>query len=144
MNRRVLGAAMLAVLAVLAVACSGASATSSAPPPIDTSDIHVFSAAVTPGPDGTAVVALALHNAATKPDRLVRVSCTCATSAQILDAPAAGVVLAPDKIVILGPGGPRIVLSGLTAPLSPGGTATIELTFAKAAPTTTVAEVKTG
>jgi copper(I)-binding protein len=141
MNRRLLGAAMLAVLAV---ACSGASATSSATSPIDTSDIHVFSAAVTPGPDGTAVVALALHNAAATPDRLVRVSCTCAASAEILGAPAAGVVLAPDKIVILGPGGPRIVLSGLTAPLSPGGTATIELSFAHSAPTTTVAEVKTG
>lgn len=141
MSRRALGAALFAVLAV---ACSGASATSSATPPIDTSDIHVFSAAVTPGPDGTALVALALHNAARKPDRLVAVSCTCAASAEVRGAPAAGVVLAPDKIVILGPGGPRIVLSGLTAPLSPGGTATIELTFANAAPATTVAEVKTG
>ena len=141
MSRRAL---LAAVLAVLAAACTRGSAATSAPPSIDTSDIHVFSAAVTPAAGDTALVALALHNAAKKPDRLVSVACSCAASAAIRGAPAAGVALPPDKIVILGPGGPRIVLSGLTGPLTPGATATIELTFANAAPTSTVAEVKAG
>ena len=105
----------------------------------------MFSAAVTPRPGTRHVVALALHNAATEAGPAGRGLVHAAPRARrSCGAPAAGVVLPPDKIVILGPGGPHIVLSGLTAPLTPGGTATIELTFANAAPTSTVAEVKTG
>ena len=140
---------LLAVIAVLVTACGGSGGTSL---PTDlagtTSEVHVFSATVTPETADTASAAMALHNAGAESDRLVGVMCTCATGAEIHggsangdEGPVDGVRLPPDTVVIFGPGGPHIVLVGLTQPLHAGDTVTLALTFSNAEPTTAVADV---
>jgi copper(I)-binding protein len=143
-------AAAVAAIGFVLTACGGTTTSSppssaSAGPP---SDIHVFAATVTP--DGEqADVEIAIHNAATTADALTGVSCACATAAEIHGAgpqgdigPVESVKLPPDKVVTFAPGGPHIELIGLSQPLAPGDTVTLELTFANAPPTSTVAEVR--
>jgi copper(I)-binding protein len=141
----------LAIVAViwLLSACGGAS--TSLPPDLagtPASEVHVLSPAVTPGGTDNADAELALHNAGSTRDRLVGVSCTCAMAAEIHGGSAAGdagpvdaIPLPPDKVVFFGPGGPHIVLLGLTAPLAAGDTVALSFTFEIAAPTSAVAMV---
>jgi copper(I)-binding protein len=142
--------ALVTTLVVL-TGCGGgssvSSSTSAAGSP-SASQIHVFSASVTPGGD-EADVSLALHNGETSTDRLTGVSCACATGGEIHGANASGdigpvdsVRLPPDKVVIFAPGGPHIVLIGLHEPLTPGMAVTLELSFATSAPVSVVAPVK--
>ena len=145
MTRRLLPA----VIATLLAACGGTSASSSPTDLAGTiSEVHVFSATVTPESADTASAAMALHNASAEADQLVGVTCTCATGAEIHgvsaggdEGPVDGVRLPPDKVVVFGPGGPHVVLVGLTRPLHPGDTVTLQLTFATAEPTTADAQV---
>jgi len=142
----------LAVLAIAGVlsACGGAS-SSSLPTDLSgtpTSEIHVLSPTVMPESGGSADADLALHNAGADPDRLVGVSCTCATAAEIHGGSAAGdagpvdsISLPPDKAVFFGPGGPHIVLLGLTQPLAAGDTVTLSFTFEIADPASAIATV---
>jgi len=123
----------------------GGDATSS-PSTVSTtpgSEVHVLAPTVTPEGTDTADLALALHNAGTTRDRLLGVSCTCATAAEIHGGstagdvgPVDGVPLPPDQAVFFGPGGPHIVLLGLTAALQVGDAITVSFTFQTAAPTT--------
>jgi copper(I)-binding protein len=143
------GVALVAVAVVLS-ACGANTAAQSSPSvtAAPESDIHVFAATVTlDGEQGDAEVAI--HNAATSPDALTGVSCTCATAAEIHGGgpsgdpgPVPSVKLPSNKVVTFAPGGPHIVLIGLTQPLAAGDTVTLELTFAHAAPLSTVAEVR--
>jgi copper(I)-binding protein len=143
-------AAALALALALA-ACGGSTSSTAAPTPsvaIPTSDMHVIAATVTPdGQDADA--SFAIHNGTGSPDRLVGVSCTCATAAEIHGAndhgdigPVTGVALPPDEVVTFAPGGPHIVLVGVTQPLDPGSTVTLTLRFAHAGPVDVVAAVK--
>lgn len=131
------------------VACGGAT-TASLPTDLagTAAQVHVLSARVTLGAQGTAEASLALHNAGAQTDRLTGVSCTCAIAAELHGASQAGdlgpvdsIALPPDEEVELGSGGPHVVLLGLTQPLAPGDTVTLQLTFETAPPTTAVAEV---
>ena len=79
---------------------------------------------------------------------MLGVSCTCATAAEIHGGsaagdtgPVSGIPLPPDKVVFFGPGGPHIVLLGVTPALAPGGTVTLSFTFQTSAPTTATATV---
>ena len=140
---------MLAIAGLLS-ACGGGSSSSL---PTDlagtpTSEVHVLSPTVVPASGGTADADLALHNAGADRDRLVGVSCTCATAAEIHGGSAGGdagpvdsIPLPPDKVVFLGPGGPHVVLLGLTQPLSAGDTVTLSFTFEIADSTSAVATV---
>jgi len=147
MSRRFL--AIVAVVALLS-ACGGGSSDSLATDlaGTTTSEVHVLSPTVTPESADTADAELALHNAGSARDRLIGVSCTCATAAEIHGGSAAGdegpvdsIALPPDKVVFFGPGGPHIVLLGLTAPLAAGDTVTLSFTFETADPTSAVATV---
>jgi len=138
------------VMAGLLSACGGGSSSSLPTDLVGTSssDVHVLSPTVVPGSGGAADADLALHNAGADRDRLVAVSCACATAAEIHGGSAAGdagpvdsIPLPPDKVVFFGPGGPHIVLLGLTAPLAPGDTVTLSFTFETADPTSAVATV---
>ena len=142
----------LAVLAMagLLSACAGGSSSSL---PTDlagtpTSEVHVLSPTVVPGSGGSADADLALHNAGTARDRLIGVSCTCATAAEIHGGSVGGdtgpvdsVPLPPDKVVFFGSGGPHIVLLGLTQPLAAGDAITLSFTFEIAEPTSAIATV---
>jgi copper(I)-binding protein len=90
-----------------------------------------------------AELALALHNAGTTRDRLLEVSCTCAAGAEIHGGSDAGdtgpvdsIPLPADKAVFFGPGGPHIVLLGITEPLQVGEAVTVSFTFETATPST--------
>jgi len=142
----------LAVLATIGLltACGGGSSTSL---PTDLSgtpsaEVHVLSPTIVPESGGTADADLALHNAGAVRDRLIGVSCTCATAAEIHGGSAAGdtgpvdsIPLPPEKAVFFGPGGPHIVLLGLTQPLVAGDTVTLSFTFEIADPASTIATV---
>ena len=140
-----------AALALLLVSCGGGPSSTEGPTPSATGpagEIHVFAASVTPHGDETDA-SLALHNGGATTDRLIGVSCSCATAAEIHGAdatgdlgPVTGVPLPPDEVVTFSPGGPHIVLVGLHAPLVAGDTVTLELTFAQDPPAEAVAEVK--
>jgi copper(I)-binding protein len=141
--RRVL--ALLGVLAFLLTSCGGGSSSSPSTglPTTAESDVHVLAPTVTPDGSRTAHLALALHNAGTTRDRLLGVSCTCATSAEIRGGSATGhtgpvdsVTLQANKAVFFGPNGPDIVLLGVTAPLQVGEALTVTFTFETAAPAT--------
>lgn len=142
----------LAVLAMIGLltACGGGSSTSLPTDLVGTpsAEVHVLSPTVVPESGGTADANLALHNAGAARDRLVGVSCTCATAAEIHGGSTAGdagpvdsISLPPDKVVFFGPGGPHIVLLGLTQSLAAGDTVTLSFTFEIAEPTTAVATV---
>ncbi len=145
------GSRWLAILGLVWLAACGGSGSSSSPPStqsVSASDVHVLAPVVTPEGTDTADVALALHNAGTARDRLLGVSCTCATAAEIHGGstagdtgPVSGIPLPPDKAVFFGPGGPHIVLLGVTPALAPGGTVTLSFTFQTSAPTTATATV---
>jgi copper(I)-binding protein len=96
-------------------------------PTTSVSDVHALAPTVTPEGAHAADFALALHNAGTTRDRLIGVSCTCATGAEIHGGSGAGdtgpidsIPLPADKAVFFGPGGPHIVLVGITEPLQVG------------------------
>jgi periplasmic copper chaperone A len=135
---------------VLLASCSGG-ASSSAPsltPGSVASQIDVFAATVTPDGD-SADASFAVHNGSGVQDRLIGVSCACATAAEIHGADATGdlgpvdsVALPPEKVVTFSPGGPHVVLAGLTQPLTPGGTVTLELRFARSPSVQIVADVE--
>ncbi len=115
------------------------------------SEVHALAPVVTLGGTDSADVALGLHNAGTTRDRLLGVSCTCATAAEIHGGsaagdtgPVSGIPLPPDKVVFFGPGGPHIVLLGITPALAPGATVTLSFTFQTSAPTTATATVAAG
>ena len=140
--------APLAFAAVLASCGGGASSSTAGGIEGVPAEVHVFAASVTPHGD-EADASLALHNGGDTADRLIGVSCTCAVGAEIHGAdatgdigPVDGVALPPDEVVTFSPGGPHVVLVGLTLPLAPGDTVTLELTFDHAAPAQAVADVK--
>lgn len=147
------GSRALAILGLvwLLAACRGAGSSGlpSAPAEsVSASDVHALAPVVTPAGTDTADVALGLHNAGTTRDRLLGVSCTCATAAEIHGGsaagdtgPVSGIPLPPDKVVFFGPGGPHIVLLGVTQTLAPGGTVTLSFTFETSAPATATATV---
>ena len=142
--------ALFGVLALLLAACGGGSSSnpSTGLPTTAASDVHALAPTVTPEGTHTAHLVLALHNAGTTRDRLLDVSCTCATSAEIRGGSATGhtgavdsVTLPANKAVLFGPDGPDIVLLGITAPLQVGDALTVSFTFETAAPTTAQAIV---
>jgi copper(I)-binding protein len=137
--------ALLGVIGLLLSACGGGSSSSPSTglPTTAASDVHALAPAVTPEGTHTADLALALHNAGSSRDRLLGVSCTCATAAEIHAGSAAGdagpvdsVPLPADKAVFFGPGGPHIVLLGITEPLQVGEAVAVSFTFQTAAPIT--------
>jgi len=141
--------ALVAVIGLLS-GCGGGASTSL---PTDlagtpASEVHVLSPTLTPEGGDAADAEFALHNAGSTRDRLVGVSCTCATAAEIHGGSAAGdtgpvdsIALPPDEAVFFGPGGPHVVLLGLTQTPAPGDTVTLSFTFEIAAPTTATATV---
>ncbi len=132
--------ALLGVHALMLTACGSGSSSSPSTglPTTAESDVHVLAPTVTPDGTHTAHLALALHNAGTTRDRLLGVSCTCATSAEIRGDGGSvdSVTLPANKAVFFGPNGPDIVLLGITAPLQVGEAITVTFTFETAAPTT--------
>ena len=142
--------ALVGVIGILLSACGGGSSSSPSTglPTTVASDVHALAPTVTPEGIHTADLALALHNAGTTRDRLLGVSCTCSTSAEIHSASTAGdagpvdsIPLPADQAVFFGPGGPHIVLVGITEPLQVGEAVTVSFTFETAAPTTAEAIV---
>ena len=146
MTRPMVGLVLTVLLAACGGASSGAGMTSTAPT-TPVSLMHVLAATVTPdGQDADA--SFTVHNGTGAPDRLVGVTCPCATAAEIHGAdatgdlgPVAGVTLPPDEAVEFAPGGPHVVLVDVAGPLTPGSTVTLTLTFAHAAPVDVVATV---
>ena len=141
--------ALVGVIGILLSACGGGSSSSPSTglPTTVASDVHALAPTVTPEGIHTADLALALHNAGMTRDRLLGVSCTCATGAEIHGGsggdtgPGDSFPLPADKAVFFGPGGPYIVLVGITEPLQVGEAVTVSFTFETAAPTTAEAMV---
>jgi copper(I)-binding protein len=140
-----LALALASVIALLLSACRGESSSSPSTelPAAAVSDVHALAPTVTPEGTHTAELALALHNAGTTRDRLLEVSCTCAAGAEIHGGSDAGdtgpvdsIPLPADKAVFFGPGGPHIVLLGITEPLQVGEAVTVSFTFETATPST--------
>ena len=141
--------ALVAVIGLLS-GCGGGASTSV---PTDlagtpASEVHVLSPTLTPEGADDADASFTLHNAGSTRDRLVGVSCTCATAAEIHGGSAAGdagpvdsITLPPDEAVLFGPGGPHVVLLALTQTLAPGDTVTLSFMFEIAAPTSASATV---
>ena len=77
--------ALLGVIGLLLSACGDVSSSSPSTelPATGVSDVHALAPTVTQKGTHTAELALALHNASTTRDRLLQVSCTCATAAAI-------------------------------------------------------------
>jgi copper(I)-binding protein len=137
--------ALLGVMGLLLSACGGGSSSSPSTqlPVTAASDVHVLAPTVTAEGTHTADLALALHNAGATRDRVLGVSCTCAKAAEIHGGSAAGdagpvdsILLPADQAVFFGPGGPHIVLLGITEPLQVGDAVTVSFTFETAAPIT--------
>ena len=146
MSRRLLA---VATLAVVAAACGGGStSTATAPAITDTSDIHIFAASVeaAPADGGVAQVVAELHNASDAKDALVSVSCNCGGTATLFEPgaskPAASIALPSQKVVLFGPRGARIELSGLAQPLSVGSSVTLTFSFQNATPASATAAVQ--
>ena len=137
--------ALVGVIGLMLTACGGASSSSPSTglPATAESDVHALALTVTPDGSHTADLALALHNAGTTRDRLLAVSCTCATNAEIRGdgGPLDSVTLPANKAVFFGPDGPQIVLLGIAAPLQVGDSVTVSFTFGTAAPITADAMV---
>ena len=102
-------------------------------------------------PEGSAgQLDTSLHNAGDTPDRLVSITCACAKVVQIHDVGDGGrpgpvvssVKLPPQQIVFFGPNGMQILLTGLTAPLSRGGTVDLLFSFEVAPDASIVAKVR--
>jgi copper(I)-binding protein len=132
--------ALLGVFALLLSACGDGSSSSPSTglPTTSESAIHALAPTVTPDGTHTAHLVLALHNAGTTRDRLLGVSCTCATRSEIRGdgGPVDSVTLPANKAVFFGPDGPDIVLLGIITPLQVGETITVSFTFETAAPMT--------
>jgi copper(I)-binding protein len=143
MKRRV----AVAIVLVFAVSCGGGSSSPYAPSAIaDVSDIHVFSASVEPGTGGVVQVVADLHNAADAKDALVSVSCSCGGTATLYadgaTKPTSSIALPSQKVVLFGPKGARIQLTGLAQPLSSLTTVTLTFSFANAAPASATAAIQ--
>ena len=86
-------------------------------------------------------------------DRLVSVSTPVAGTAEVHETindqgvmkmrPVDGLALVPGKPVTLSPGGYHVMLTGLKAPLKPGDSFPLTLTFEHAAPVTVTVKVET-
>ena len=137
--------ALAGVIGHILSACGGGSSSSPSTglPTTAVSDVHALAPTVTAEGIHSADLALALHNAGTTRDRLLGISCTCAMGAEIHGGSGAGdtdpvdsIPLPADKAVFFGPGGPHIVLLGITEPLQVGEAVTVSFTFETATPTT--------
>jgi copper(I)-binding protein len=140
---------MVMVMVALVLTGCGGDASSSTVGGIEgiPAEVHVFAASVTPHGD-QADATVELHNGGDAEDRLIAVACACAMGAEIHGAdatgdvgPVDGVSLPPDEVVRFSPGGPHIVLVGLTRPLAAGDTVTLTFTFEHAPAAEAVAEV---
>jgi len=144
MRRRV-GACI--ALALAASACSGSTTSSTAPAIVDQSNVHIFAASVeaAPASGGAAQVVADLHNASDAKDALVSVSCSCGGTATLFEPgaakPASSIALPSQKVVLFGPRGARIELSGLGQPLTVGSTVTLTFSFETTTPASATAVV---
>jgi copper(I)-binding protein len=143
-----LARSLVPVLLVAAVACGGSSSAAGVPTQLP-SIVHVFSSSYdSTGPD-RARITMAMHNAATSDDRLESVTCSCMATVRIVAPqpsgvgtdPVRSVDLPPNDVVLMGPHGPHVILTGLTPVPAAGSTITLELHFAHATPATTVVAV---
>jgi copper(I)-binding protein len=145
MKRRV-GACI--ALALTAAACGGSATSSTSPTIVDESNVHVFAASVeaAPASGGAAQVVADLHNASDAKDALVSVSCSCGGTATLFEqgatTPATSIALPSQKVVLFGPRGARIELSGLGQPLTVGSTVDVTFSFETATPALATAVVK--
>jgi copper(I)-binding protein len=145
MKRRV-GACIAITLA--AVACGGSTTSITSSTITDVSDVHVFAASVeaAPAAGGLAQVVADLHNASDAKDALVSVSCSCGGTAALFEPgaakPATSIPLPSQKVVLFGPRGARIELSGLAQPLTVGSTVNLTFSFQTTSPATATAAVQ--
>jgi copper(I)-binding protein len=144
MNRRMVA---LVAIALAAAACNG-STTSTTSPAITDSEVHIFAASVEAAPPsgGVAQVVADLHNASDAKDALVSVSCSCGGTATLFEPgatkPATSIALPSQKVVLFGPRGARIELSGLAQPLAVGSTVTLTFSFQTTTPASATAAVQ--
>lgn len=135
-------------LALTAAACGGSTTSSTSSAIADVSDVHIFAASVeaASGGSGIAQVVADLHNASDTKDALVSVSCSCGGTATLFgpDAtkPATSIALPSQKVVLFGPRGARIELSGLAQPLTVGSTVNLTFSFETTTPASATAAVK--
>jgi copper(I)-binding protein len=145
MNRWVVA---IVALALGAAACSGSSTSATSSAIADVSDVHIFAANVEAAPPagGVAQVVADLHNASNAKDALVSVSCSCGGTATLFEPgatkPATSIVLPSQKVVLFGPRGARIELSGLAQPLTVGSTVTLTFSFLTTTPASATAAVE--
>ena len=145
MRRRV-GACIALTLA--AAACGGSTTSSTSSTITDVSDVHVFGASVeaAPAAGGVAQVVADLHNASDAKDALVSVTCSCGGTATLFASgaakPATSILLPSQKVVLFGPRGARIELSGLAQPLMVGSTVNLTFSFKTTTPATATAAVQ--
>jgi copper(I)-binding protein len=136
------------VLALVAAGCGGGSTTSAASAITDESDVHIFAASIEAAPSkgGVAQVVADLHNASDAKDALVSVACSCGGTATLFEPgatePATSIPLPSQKVVLFGPRGARIELSGLAQPLTVGSTATLTFSFETTTPASATAAVQ--
>jgi copper(I)-binding protein len=144
MKRRVGACIALTV----AAACGGSATSSTSPAIADASDVHVFAASVeaAPAAGGVAQVVADLHNASDAKDALVSVSCSCGGTATLFEPsaakPATSIPLPSQKVVMFGPRGARIELSGLAQPLMAGSTVNLTFSFQTTTPAVATAVVQ--
>jgi copper(I)-binding protein len=135
-------------LALAAAACGGSATSSTAPAIVDESNVHVFAASVeaAPASGGAAQVVADLHNASDAKDALVLVSCSCGGTATLFEPgaskPTTSIALPSQKVVLFGPRGARIELSGLGQPLTLGSTVNLTFSFETTTPASATAVVK--
>jgi copper(I)-binding protein len=136
------------VLVLSAAACGGPTTSSAAPAISDVSDVHIFAASVVAASasgDAAQVVA-DLHNASDTKDALVSVSCSCGGTAMLFEPgatqPATSITLPSQKVVLFGPRGARIQLSGLAQPLAVGTTVNLTFSFQTTSPASATAGVQ--
>ena len=135
-------------LALTAAACGGSTTSSTSSAIADVSDVHIFAASVeaASGGSGIAQVVADLHNASDAKDALVSVSCSCGGTATLFEPdatkPATSIALPSQKVVLFGPRGARIELSGLAQPLTVGSTVNLTFSFETTTPASATAAVK--
>lgn len=135
-------------LGLAAAACGGSTTSSTASAIGDVSDVHIFAASVdaASGSGDVAQVVADLHNASDARDALVSVACSCGGTATLFEPgatkPATSIALPSQKVVLFGPRGTRIELSGVAQPLAAGSTVTLTFSFQTATPATATAAVK--
>lgn len=131
-ERRVLRAVLLAV----AVAATAAPAAAAPRLKIETATIRA-----TLGGQSQSGAFVEIANAGSTPDRLVGARCACAAEVELHDMTHEGGVMRMREVagfdvparsaLVLKPGGPHMMLKGLTAPLADGATVRIVLRFAR-------------